>query len=989
MRRMKRFKLQAGKPDAISRKNFMLLSMHGLAALSLGGVTGCTKEKNTNNTSRKLIGHVVSHTHWDRSWYLPFEQFRLRLVQLIQKLLVLMEKDPEYKFCMDGQTLILEDYLEIYPQDLPRIKKLVQRKQLAVGPFYCQPDQFLISGESLIRNMMIGIAQAESFGPVQMEGLLGDNFGHISQLPQLFKGFGIRSLFTSATRGIPRDKLKNGWVQRFLAPDDTSSVPAYFFGENYANFYYWGFDNFNPEAYPTLPPDATEWSVGLAEKKLEEVLKVYREGNLNTSQLFLGNGVDHQEAQPHVPQLIKTLNGSGVRDVILVHSSLEELMDAVLAENAELPELKGPLGDDKLFGTMTSRVYLKQSFARIAATTEMLTEPLLALADIFGQGHRAFRETHHYAFTFNPGQNWAGFPFYPQGQIKHLWKLMLQNAPHDDICGCSVDATHQDMENRFKRADEITTLLWQDAFLVLARRLVENEVDDHFPRLVVFNPHPFRTQERLEFKLSMPGVFDPGKIRLTDEKGAEVDHLLVKAQIKEYPQWDGNDFNRKNMFKGIEATLAINPVLDPCSFSLFRVDDRAVSASSSVDNSNELPRLTENDGSVEVENTFYHVRIRPDGAFDLRDKELNASWEGLGKLEDVEDAGDGYSFRRLKPPAPAADLKKMKGALKVLRHDRVSTLVEVSLNLELPAGLDRENNCRSKETVFSPLKMTYEIFHYRKGGKLTCEFENRAKDHHLQLFFPTGIDAESFSYDSKFDFASYPVGYEKARLDSVALVSAPEKSFALVVDCPTIIASRKDETGEVELGWSIVRAVDHVNAGIPLEYWNASESQCLRKITRNMEWCTGNAGEIKSRALKLKRTLLIPPACLALDVSGKYSYLDTQHTELPLASGSSLEIEGENVHLSAWKKAENSEGWIIRVFNLGDEEEQCRIKTSLPVRDACITDLSEKYLDKLPGSAEAGFSCKIGAKEIKTLRLVPDERILAAGIAEKGKKQST
>jgi len=156
-----------------------------------------------------------------------------------------------------------------------------------------------------------------------------------------------------------------------------------------------------------------------------------------------------------------------------------------------------------------------------------------------------------------------------------------------------------------------------------------------------------------------------------------------------------------------------------------------------------------------------------------------------------------------------------------------------------------------------------------------------------------------------------------------------------------------------------------------------------------MEWCTGNAGEIKSRALKLKRTLLIPQACLALDVSGKYSYLDTQHTELPLASGSSLEIEGENVHLSAWKKAENSEGWIIRVFNLGDEEEQCRIKTSLPVRDACITDLSEKYLDKLPGSAEAGFSCKIGAKEIKTLRLVPDERILAAGIAEKGKKQST
>src|SRR5262249_56787862 len=47
---------------------------------------------------RMLDIHVVSHTHWDREWYLTHEQFRFRLIALIDRLLDLLDADPAYKY---------------------------------------------------------------------------------------------------------------------------------------------------------------------------------------------------------------------------------------------------------------------------------------------------------------------------------------------------------------------------------------------------------------------------------------------------------------------------------------------------------------------------------------------------------------------------------------------------------------------------------------------------------------------------------------------------------------------------------------------------------------------------------------------------------------------------------------------------------------------------------------------------------------------------
>jgi alpha-mannosidase len=81
-----------------------------------------------------LIIHVVSHTHWDREWYLTYEQFRFRLVALVDRLLDLLDRDPSYKyFHLDGQTIVLEDYLEIRPEQEPRLRKAIEPGRILIG----------------------------------------------------------------------------------------------------------------------------------------------------------------------------------------------------------------------------------------------------------------------------------------------------------------------------------------------------------------------------------------------------------------------------------------------------------------------------------------------------------------------------------------------------------------------------------------------------------------------------------------------------------------------------------------------------------------------------------------------------------------------------------------------------------------------------------------------------------------------------------------
>ncbi len=152
--------------------------------------------------------HIVPHTHWDREWYSPFQRYRMRLVHLMDKLLEILEHDPDYRvFTLDGQAIPILDYLEIRPEKEDLIRTLVRDKRLLIGPWYILPDEFLVSGEGHVRNLMVGHRIAEDYGFVPKMGYIPDTFGHISQLPQIFRGFGIDTAVH--WRGMSRPGLKS------------------------------------------------------------------------------------------------------------------------------------------------------------------------------------------------------------------------------------------------------------------------------------------------------------------------------------------------------------------------------------------------------------------------------------------------------------------------------------------------------------------------------------------------------------------------------------------------------------------------------------------------------------------------------------------------------------------------------------------------------------------------------------------------------------
>ena len=110
---------------------------------------------------------VVPHTHWDREWYAtPRAVPATGWCALVDRLLDLLEGDPAFRhFTLDGQAIVLDDYLEVRPGERERIGKLVRDGRLRVGPWYVLPDEWLVSGEALIRNLRIGLARSAAFGP--------------------------------------------------------------------------------------------------------------------------------------------------------------------------------------------------------------------------------------------------------------------------------------------------------------------------------------------------------------------------------------------------------------------------------------------------------------------------------------------------------------------------------------------------------------------------------------------------------------------------------------------------------------------------------------------------------------------------------------------------------------------------------------------------------------------------------------------------------
>ncbi|MGZ4334723.1 MAG: glycoside hydrolase family 38 N-terminal domain-containing protein [Gaiellaceae bacterium] len=356
---------------------------------------------------------VVPHTHWDREWYLPFEVFRLRLGAVVDGVLDVLERDPEFvSFTLDGQAIVLEDYAELRPENEGRLRGLLAEGRLEAGPWYVLPDEILVGGESLVRNLLLGRRVCRRFGTEPTAaGYEPDSFGHPSQLPQILAGFGLHTLLFSRGMGDQLDEV--GVVFRWRAAN--AEVVACQFLPHYDNF-----------ARLTTAEDAAERVMAIVER-FGAMLERARCGTV-----VLANGSDHLPIQPQLPALCSELGPS------FRIGRFSELTPSPEGLPAYEGELVGSRLQNVLRGVNSSRVYLKQANER-AERRLLAAETVAAL--------RTLR---------------AGDAF-PHANVRLAWRDLLRNHPHDSICGCSCDEVHRDMLVRYEQLDRTIDFVEQEA----------------------------------------------------------------------------------------------------------------------------------------------------------------------------------------------------------------------------------------------------------------------------------------------------------------------------------------------------------------------------------------------------------------------------------------------------------------------------------------------------------------------------------------------
>ncbi len=402
---------------------------------------------------------VVPHTHWDREWYRPLEHFRLMLAGVVDEVLDTLEGDPEFtSFTLDGQAIVLEDYLELRPAHEPRLRALITAGRLEIGPSYVLPDEYLVGGEPLVRNLLIGRAVCRRFGgEPSPAGYLPDSFGHPLQLPQILAGFGITSFLFSRGLGDQVDDV--GVAFDWIAPDGSAVRALQLLGD-YSNF-----------AHIADATDAEGRVRGIAERFGHWLAQAA------ARDVVLCNGTDHCHIQPRMPALCAELERRlpGSRFQIARFGDFASGL-----RTGSLPSFSGELVDSRLWnilrGVNSARLYLKQANEQ-AEQRLLATETFAALCALSTGGS------------------------FPADDLTFAWRELLKCQPHDSICGCSCDEVHRDMLVRYASLDRTLAMLVQ--------RVAEESHPHASPgQIALVNTLPFARRRLVRLDGAAPTVIE-------------------------------------------------------------------------------------------------------------------------------------------------------------------------------------------------------------------------------------------------------------------------------------------------------------------------------------------------------------------------------------------------------------------------------------------------------------------------------------------------
>ncbi|MBC1423215.1 alpha-mannosidase [Listeria seeligeri] len=829
--------------------------------------------------------HIISHSHWDREWFLPLESLRFKLVTLMDEVEGLLDMEAGFNhFHMDGQMIMLEDYLAVKPAKREKMKQLVADGKLRIGPWYMLQDAFLTSGEANIRNLQYGLEMAKEFGHVEKIGYFPDTFGLYGQVPQLMSQAGFDTVVfgrgvnpTGFNNQVFDSAFASKYSEMFWESPDGSKV----LGILLANWY----SNGNE-----IPVEKEAAKV-FWDKKLADV-----ERFASTDEWLFMNGCDHQPVQTDLAEALEVAKEL-YPDVDFIHSHFERYQDAVKQslEPEKLQTVYGELtsqqsdGWSTLANTASSRIYLKQANEKIERLLERLAEPISVMASD------------------------AGVP-YPHEYLAFAWKLLMENQIHDSITACSLDEVHREMEVRFEKVEQVTMSLISNA----ARKLTEQiTIAETGIPITIFHAGGVEIAKTIEIEL------ETDEIHFSEMHFEQIPDELAKLPAQTF---------RLETSEGLEIPVVVEPLGIHFNYDLperkFRDSyfARKYKLTFTVENLpavgyetlyahaiSEVEPEAEISSALTMENRFLKVEVAANGTYTLFDKMSGIEARGLGAYEDVGDIGNEYMFKEAGDKL-RVDTLQSKPEISVLREDKLGKTIIIRHEIEIPESASAAFAEEKRRLVWHPerksprsekriiLKVATELTLNKHDKQLAVRVKivNNADDHRFRVSFPTGVTCETHQAGSVFEVTTRPNKQAKEWTNP----TSDNRKQAFVTSGNVLIATHGlpeyevSENGD-KLELTLLRAVSEIGD------WGdfpAYEAECHREITAEFYvFLTDGSKAISSELPAEVNALLAPVYAMQHKPSNKTKILP------------------ENQNFAKWKAAN---GLVFSTFKLAKDNKR-------------------------------------------------------------------
>ena len=853
---------------------------------------------------------VVPHTHWDREWYFPFQKFRYLFIDMVSELLVLLKSRSDFShFLLDGQSANVDDYLELKPEESELLKSYFKEGRLSTGPWYLLPDEFMVSSESLVRNLMLGKRIANELGQSQFEGYMPDSFGHTSQLPQILNGFNIRSIIFARGLGNEVDELQNEFI--WEGPDGTQIFSHYLYYAYFTGSTIW------TDHMKKMDSDELRRNLSIN----EIIATLLKRGS--TQNVLILNGGDHLRPQADLPDIIAHWNKNLGPDFLFKLSSLSEWVKAVQDEQPELKIFTGEMRGGKRWeifhGCLSSNIYVKQQNRIAEDNLEGWAEPISVFA-------------------------WLEGKQYPKERLWEGWKKLIQNQAHDSIGGSCIHEVHKEMECRFNQVNQIAEMATESGLRYIGHRVAG--VPNAF-NLMVFNPTNWMTTAEVIAKIDPIGEergyrFFGGRETLWD---LEIEKFsLYDSNGKLVPfQIDGIKRRIKDVLDGCRVTEEMHikflaKDIPPYGYKIFSLKP-IKQVSPAVPKNVNISKRT-------IENEYYSIEVQKDGSLHVRDKQSGQEYTGINSFEDSGDVGDLYIYC---PP----DNNKIVTSPVFVESKVIDDLgwkgtLEIKLTYNIPEEITEDRKQRKEQEVPFTISSRISLFSGIQRIDFQTEFNNNIKDHRLRVLFPTDFKTNTILADAPFDVVQR--SFDQPDAEDWLEKPTPAKPHRLFLQMI-------DETNR--------RAFTLVAQGIP-EYEVLPDRRTISlTLVRSVGWM-GRTDVTKVRKQGI-RNIPTPEAQCFRNFEYRYSLMPGNYTiedAYRLASSftiglrsiqigsnkenelsnmlSFLEIKPKKVIISGIKKAEDENGVILRLFNPELKESTVSLSCYRSIMEAISVSLEEK-----------------------------------------------